>query len=415
VGVYVFDDSWQRYRERLAGLEALYDPQTTRHLGRLGIAEGWHCLEVGGGGGSIAAWMSERVGEAGNVLATDLDTRFLDALAKPNLEVRRHDIVADDLPTEAFDLIHARQVFSAVPDPAQAMKRVVGALRPGGWVLVEDLDWGNVSKTGTTLRYPVKDPRRGARVIKGFLTHMQQLGYDPQYGAKLPDELMGNGLIDIGAEMWSGLIWGGSRATMEPASIMERLREPLMAAGVAAKDLDAEMKLIGDPAIAQFPVPMVSAWGRKPEAGDRSAGGSMRVPPRTESAIDWLRATPLLEGCTQADLSRVASLARRIDADAAQPLTTEGEPGDTFYLIATGHATVTRGGVRLASLGPGSYFGEVAILEQGPRTATVTADTPMRLFEIVAADLAALMRDIPPVRDRIEAALAERRSSDTPG
>ena len=413
MGVYVFDDSWQRYRERLAGLEAFYDPQTIRHLERIGIAEGWRCLEVGGGGGSIAAWMSDVVGSKGSVLATDLDTRFLDALAHQNLEVRRHDIVSDDLPAESFDLVHARSVLSAVPDPQQAMKRILAALRPGGSLLVEDLDWGSVSKTGVTLRFPVKDPRRGARVVKGFLAFMQEHGYDPQFGGKLVGELMSNGMIDVGAEMWSGLIWGGSRATLEPASIMERLREPLMAAGVAAKDLDAELKLIADPSVAQFPVPMVSAWGRKPEAGERGSAGSMRVPPRTESAIDWLRAAPLLEGCTQAELSRVASLARRIDAQAGQALTTEGEPGDTFYLIATGHATVTRGGVRLASLGPGSYFGEVAILEQGPRTATVTADTPMRLFEIVAADLAALMRDIPPVRDRIEAVLAERRARDS--
>ena len=412
MGVYVFDDSWQRYRERLAGLEALYDPQTIRHLASIGIAEGWRCLEVGGGGGSVAEWMSDRVGSGGSVLATDVDTRYLDALSKDNLEVRRHDIVADELPAESFDLIHARQVFSALPDTEQALKRVVTALRPGGWLLLEDLDWGNVSKTGTTLRYPVKDPRRGARVIKGFLAYIQALGYDPQYGGRLPGELMGQGLIDIGSEMWSGLIWGGSRATLEPASLMERLRDPLIAAGVAAKDLDAELKLIADPAVAQFPVPMVSAWGRKPEAGERG-GRTLKVPPRTESAIDWLRAAPLLEGCSQAELSRVASLARRIDAAAGQTLTAEGEPGTTFYLIATGRATVKRGGVQLASLGPGSYFGEIAILERGPRTATVTADTPMRMFEIEAADLGALIRDIPLVGARIEAVLAERRARET--
>jgi CRP-like cAMP-binding protein len=73
---------------------------------------------------------------------------------------------------------------------------------------------------------------------------------------------------------------------------------------------------------------------------------------------------------------------------------------------------VTRGGVRLASLGPGSYFGEIAILERGPRSATVTADTPMRMFELEAADLAALLRDIPTVRKRIEAVLAERKARD---
>jgi SAM-dependent methyltransferase len=412
MGVYVFDDKWQIYRDRLAGLEALYDPQTVRHLTDIGVGEGWRCLEVGGGGGSVAAWMSDRVGARGSVLATDVSTRFLDAMSMPNLEVRKHDIVSDELPSEAFDLVHARQVFSLVSDPDQALKRIVGALRPGGWVLIEDLDWGTVSRSGTPFRYPAKDQRRGAKVIRGFLSYMEQLGYDPQYGGRLPGQLMAHGLIDIGAEMWSGLIWGGSRATLEPASILERLRDALVAGGLAAKDVDAELALITDPEVAQFPVPMVSAWGRRPEADAQVAGRAPKVPPRTESALDWLRSTPLLEGCSQADLSRVAALARRVDALAGEVLTAEGEPGDTFYLIATGSATVTRGGVRLASLGPGSYFGEIAILERGPRTATVTSDTPMRMFELEAADLAALLRDIPTVRERIEAVLAERKVRD---
>ena len=108
----------------------------------------------------------------------------------------------------------------------------------------------------------------------------------------------------------------------------------------------------------------------------------------------------------------MASLARRVDALAGDVLTAEGEPGDTFYLIATGSATVTRGGVRLASLGPGSYFGEIAIIERGPRTATVAADTPMRMFELEASDFAALLREIPVVKDRIESVIAQRKASD---
>jgi len=62
------------------------------------VGPGWHCLEVGGGGGSIASWLANRVLPDGRAVATDLDTRFLETLSIPNLEVRRHDIVTDPLP-----------------------------------------------------------------------------------------------------------------------------------------------------------------------------------------------------------------------------------------------------------------------------------------------------------------------------
>ena len=106
MGIYSLNNAWEKARQRLRGLEARYDPGTIRHLETLGVGEGWHCLEVGGGGGTIAKWLCQRVGPTGHVLATDLDTRFLETLDYPSLEVRRHDIVADHLPEHAFGLIH---------------------------------------------------------------------------------------------------------------------------------------------------------------------------------------------------------------------------------------------------------------------------------------------------------------------
>ena len=67
-----------------------------------GVGPGWRCLEVGAGAGSIAGWLADRVGPSGQVIATDLDTRFLEQQARPNLEVRRHDVVRDPLETDAL-------------------------------------------------------------------------------------------------------------------------------------------------------------------------------------------------------------------------------------------------------------------------------------------------------------------------
>src|SRR5262249_1166709 len=132
---YAFDNAWQHARERLRLLEAAYDPGTSRYLEALGVGEGWSCLEVGGGGGSTVAWLWERVGATGRVLATDTDTRFLEALAYPNVTVRRHDVVTEPLPEAAFDLIHVRAVLVHLVARQQAIQRLVPALKPGGWLL----------------------------------------------------------------------------------------------------------------------------------------------------------------------------------------------------------------------------------------------------------------------------------------
>jgi len=129
---YVFDNAWEWGRERLNSVEALLDPGTIRHLEALRVASGWQCLEVGAGGGSIARWLCHQVGEGGQVIATDIDTRFLEALDEPNLVVRRHDIVHDALSESSFDLIHARLVLEHLPSRYQVLQRMTAALKPGG-------------------------------------------------------------------------------------------------------------------------------------------------------------------------------------------------------------------------------------------------------------------------------------------
>jgi hypothetical protein len=105
---YVFNNRDELAQARYCALSELYDGQTTRHIEQLGIDEGWSCLEVGGGGGSIAAWLCSRVGNAGHVLATDIAPQFLQTLVFTNLEIRRHDIRYEGLPERQFDLAHAR-------------------------------------------------------------------------------------------------------------------------------------------------------------------------------------------------------------------------------------------------------------------------------------------------------------------
>src|SRR5215471_5660110 len=78
---YAYDHAWSEERVRLAGLEAALDPGTNAHLLRLGLGPGSRCLEVGAGGGAVAFWLAEQVSPGGSVVATDLETDFLESEA----------------------------------------------------------------------------------------------------------------------------------------------------------------------------------------------------------------------------------------------------------------------------------------------------------------------------------------------
>src|SRR4051794_33015496 len=113
---YLLNNGNPEASRRFDALSTTYDSTTIRHLESLGIGEGWTCLEVGGGGGSIAAWLADRVGPRGRVLATDIDPRFLQSLRLPNVEVQKHNVLTDPLPEAAFDLIHLRLVLIHLPE-----------------------------------------------------------------------------------------------------------------------------------------------------------------------------------------------------------------------------------------------------------------------------------------------------------
>src|ERR1043166_2052910 len=140
VRYFAADAEYQAELTRRRIGEAECDPLTIRYLQRIGVGQGWRCLEVGAGAGSIVRWLSDRGGENGSVVAADIDTRFLEDLGEANIEVRRLDITQDDPEVDAYDLVHCRWLLMHLDDPAAALRRMARALRPGGWLLVEEVD-----------------------------------------------------------------------------------------------------------------------------------------------------------------------------------------------------------------------------------------------------------------------------------
>jgi ubiquinone/menaquinone biosynthesis C-methylase UbiE len=178
--------------------KAVLDPWTFRQLHRRGIEAGWHCLEVGAGAGSVARWLAERVGPSGSVLATDLDTTPLRNIRHPALTVRVHDLLRDPLPEAHFDLAHVRLVLAWLPDAALALGRLVAALKPGGWLVAEDLDFVSAVPAADM---DADSAATFSRVLDAHLVVLSQnTGLDPEHGRRLGSLLEDAKLVNLGVE-----------------------------------------------------------------------------------------------------------------------------------------------------------------------------------------------------------------------
>jgi len=264
MSTYVFDQAWQKERDRLAALEHLFDGASRRLLKDLGAGPGKRCLEVGCGAGSIAQWLADQVGETGHVLATDLDTRFLDGHGRANLEVRTHNIVTDALDEAAFDLIHARAVLVHLPDREQVLKRLVAALRPDGWLLIEDVDFGGATASMLAQYVSAPPPAQAAmeRIYLAFAEVFAANGAEPTYGSRLTGTLAEAGLAHVAAELHAPVVSGGSEQWTRGSA--QQLAERLVATGVTtAADIWWFLAATAEPGMYYLPPLMISAWGQR--------------------------------------------------------------------------------------------------------------------------------------------------------
>ena len=123
---------------------------------------------------------------------------------------------------------------------------------------------------------------------------------------------------------------------------------------------------------------------------------------------DVLRSVPLFSGMTDRSIDTIAQLASETRFPAGTVLAREGEPGSSFVVIRSGAASVEQGGAPLRPLGAGDYFGEIALIDGGVRTATVTATEPVDAVVIERDGFERLMRDFPAIRVELLGALTQR-------
>jgi CRP-like cAMP-binding protein len=131
-----------------------------------------------------------------------------------------------------------------------------------------------------------------------------------------------------------------------------------------------------------------------------------------DAKMELLKGVPLFAGCSKAELQRVASLADELDLGEGATLIREGERGREFIVVVDGTVRVTRKGKKLRDLGAGDFIGEIALVSDVPRTATVTSTSPVRLLVVTDRAFRGLIEQTPSIATKVLQSLGERLHAD---
>ncbi|MGD8374577.1 MAG: methyltransferase domain-containing protein [Acidobacteriota bacterium] len=245
-------------RSRLDLLARLLDPITRRRLEFLGVPEGAACLEAGAGTGTIARWLSARVGPRGRVVALDRDTRFLEP--EGALEVHQGDLLTADLGGERYDVAHCRALLMHLDAPQAGVERLAGALRPGGVLLTEEEDHASFAPADPRHPSAARFEELSRRMLRGLSGLV-----DPFLGRRLPALLEGAGLRPVGHEGTVAVHRGGETGGARSARMhLQVARAVLVQRGILAPaDCDELDGILGDPSFAFVDVTLFGAWGRR--------------------------------------------------------------------------------------------------------------------------------------------------------
>jgi SAM-dependent methyltransferase len=276
---YLLDNQQAEAGRRFGALAELFDPVTFGHLAAVGLTTGWSCWEVGAGGASVPAWLAGQVGASGRVLATDIDLAWLPAEGAA-FEVLRHEAGVDEAPAGGFDLVHARLLLVHLPHRVEALASMVAALRPGGWLVVEDADPSLQPLICLDEYGPAQ--RLANRIQAGFRTLLAARGAELAFGRTLPRLLREAGLVGVQADAFFPITSPASRE-LQTATVRQ-IRTGLVAAGLATEaEIEQHLSDVASGELDLATAPLISAWGRKPAdpaAARLTVPKQLGLPPR---------------------------------------------------------------------------------------------------------------------------------------
>ena len=194
----------ERRRHRI--LSELLDNHTVAQFDRAGLTSGWRCLEIGCGGGSVAAILADRVGDDGEVLAVDINLRLSDEYLSevpPQLSLREYNIEDEPPQTAYFDLVHARALLEHLVDPVAGLRHMYQSLRPGGQLAISGSDWSLFDQQ------VMPEPFGELMAQMRRLAELQENSHRRRWGTKLLPTLDELGFVNVHAEGHVWLMRGG--------------------------------------------------------------------------------------------------------------------------------------------------------------------------------------------------------------
>ncbi|QIQ03797.1 methyltransferase domain-containing protein [Streptomyces liangshanensis] len=252
-------------QERLLAQCELLRPAAVALLDTIPLPPGANALDLGCGPLGVLDLLSERVGPAGSVTGLDTDDRMIGwaresaaALALGNVEVRHEALSPDTAAGETYDLAHCRLLLINTTHPRLILGAMAAAVRPGGWVAVQEFDWAT---------WQCDPPHPAWSRLKTLLTGI--FGGDVHIGARLPGLLAEAGLTDVRAAAHAYYWQPGDRYQTLLLSFAGLFRERLLEhTPLTPRELDALTGALGDhlarPGTTVRESLLVQAWGRKP-------------------------------------------------------------------------------------------------------------------------------------------------------
>jgi CRP-like cAMP-binding protein len=129
---------------------------------------------------------------------------------------------------------------------------------------------------------------------------------------------------------------------------------------------------------------------------------------RKDNKLDHLAQVRLFRACSRKELTTIGRASDEVRVGAGKTIVEEGQTGHEFFLILDGNATVSRKGRKVATLGPGDYFGELALLDRGPRNATVKADGDMEILVLGQREFSGVLDEVPTIAHKLLSSMATR-------
>jgi ubiquinone/menaquinone biosynthesis C-methylase UbiE len=253
-------------RERLRMLARTMHASTSALFERVGVGAGLRCLDVGCGGGDVTVELARRVGPHGQVIGVDIDETKLDLARQEavdrridNVEFRALDIRERTL-DDSFDLVYARFLLTHLADPARALTALYRALRPGGMLIVEDVDFKGIFAWPETAAF--------RRYCELYYAVVQKRGGDPDIGPRLPIMLTDAGFTQVDMHVVQPMATQGEAKLLNPITL-ENIADAILHDGLASRlEIDSLIQELyafaDDPRTVAGLVRVVQTWGRRP-------------------------------------------------------------------------------------------------------------------------------------------------------